>query len=456
MGRIGLGIGLGITLALVGIGGSSVPPAQAAAATPKVTVTDSGFTAQASGTSHWKVSAVGAVKNPTGKLALGVQWTLALKDAQGKVRETYPGELTALLPGQQANIARTSDSFVDFQPASIKFTIRKVRKLVALSKASSSERPPSIGVDPAKLFTFANLRVRHVAFANNAIDTVIGTVTNNGNALLSKAPFVIDVTCALYAKGKMIASAYDQIPALPPATPVAFLGIVLPGLGADDIRCSSDHATGRAVTSESTAAGIEVGTPMTGRSEGATYVVTAAPVTNRTDKVAVNVYPQFDMADASGRIIGHSLSAESLPYLLPGQQSTVGGATIADWLDGSPATVTLRTAVGEWLTAAEFTTRFGYDPTGPPPITVTNTRVDPASRYFADLLGTLTNTTSKRFSVYVQCAVLRNNVPFATYWTPGVAVGPGATVDFKATGGDLAPADAAGAEVHCDAFPRAA
>jgi hypothetical protein len=337
----------------------------------------------------------------------------------------------------------------------VEFSIRRVRFLVAPDKASSVDRLPAIGVDPAKLLTFSDFRVRHVAYASNKTNTVIGAVTNNGNATLSRAPFAAAVTCALYSKGKPIASAFDHLPVLPPATPVAFLAIILPNLPVDDIQCSPDWVRASAVASPSELASIAVGPPSMGTAgQGSIYVVSAATVTNTSAMVALDVQPAFDVADAGGRLIGN-LQAEALPYLLPGQQSFVGGHIIGDWLDGAPASVTTRTAIEPLISPAAFAKQYGYDPAGPPSITVTNVRLDPTSTYFAKVLATLTNSTSKSYSVWMECAVFRNGTPFATTWKPGVSVPANGTAEFDQNFSELTPADAAGGELRCTAFPRA-
>jgi hypothetical protein len=442
-------------LGAIGSGFGASPALSATSASPaQIKILETGFTYR-EGASPSDTTIAALVKNTSDKVALGVEWEARLTDANGTELEKVGDTLRYVFPGEQKYLggASGSDLSVDVPPAHVAFRVVSVDRYVPVSKVPKTVAPTNLGVPGDKLLTFSNFTYRQGSYSA----TVVGDVTSHARLAIAASPFSADVTCGLYTNDTLVGSSYDQLTRLPPSTPVAFLDPSIAGITVDDIRCTPDEVAVRGVvTPDSDVAGLDVadtGWAITGGSSNP-YVQAAAQVGNHTDKIAVDVESTFDLAAASGALVGSASQHYALPYLLPGQSAYVGGDVLVDWLVEPPASASaLVSADAPFISASEFRTQYGFDPASPP-VTVSNATVTQQSSVITAVVGTLTNTSNQPFTVFVQCALFRDGRAYATIGEPFVSVPPHGTAEFTASTSDVSPGDALQSSVQCDSFPR--
>jgi hypothetical protein len=439
----------GAVAALLGMAPITAGASSAAVSPGKLKITEEGFLAERDDPESWiDVNAAATLTNPTGKVAVDVYYAVRVTDTKGKLLEERDNQhLAYVLPDVETYLVQDIDLF-DAGPndevGDVTFKVTDIDELVALDKWTSSDGKPETSVPVADILEFSDLSVQQTDFV---FDVVHGLVTNTSTELLSGSPFAVQVSCALYRGGELVGGGYDQISVLPPGTPVALMHKVPLTMDPDEIRCSGEVGGLQVHEVGSDADQFEVLTAAV--TPGALDDLhMAARIGTTAETIPVDVTADWEFLDAGGRVIGSAFESFDLPYLLPGEELTVGGSPESpEFLDGIAASVVVRVAANEYLSPADFEDRFGFAP-DEAPLTVTeveHSRDGP----IVTVTGTIESSSKTDFDeVHVHCGLYAGSTPTGVVVALDVPVPARGSAPFSAD--TSAPGDIT--EVQCVAL----
>jgi hypothetical protein len=392
----------GVALAVLGIA-----PAGAAQKAGQLQIVDTGFSTRAPGRyeSSWRTTIATVVTNPTKQVAsIRGKWTM--KDAAGAVIDTSSTSYPYALPG--GTVYLTTQESTDSEVASVDFeldhTIFVSQKEFETLHAPDSVKSRKLGVSLAQMIKISD--ARYHGHGNGDAAGIIGSFTSSAKVPVSD----VVISCAMFEDGKVIGGALDDYNAnVPPKQAVGFdARLEVDGLSPDEVRCGSVLNTGSdAIVGSAAKLTVTESALLLGESiSGVDFYGLSAAVRNSTKKIIDSAWAEFDVLDASGRIIGHI--DDLVGYVLPGDTSYGGSYSVPNYFfDGTPKSVRA-TVGGDAITPGEFAERNEL-PVNQAELTFTNLAYDDSGGRIVYLTGTMAApNTSDEIDAKASCAVFKN------------------------------------------------
>lgn len=308
---------IGTSVALSAVAAATVHTA----AKPKVTA--SGFTFlpdEPGSTFAGEVTAAAVVKNPTGKVAVGVEVMLTLKDNSGRTIIEDQTTLAYIAPGDDSYATWTTTYPETKVPVSLKAKITDPGEMMSVRAWGQDaqydfQADKPIAIDDVAL-EFSDLRYRDSTIPatdpNGIGSSIVGTVRSASGKELAG----LDVTCAAFSGGDVVGGGHMVLPIIPEGGEAGIQAPNLLGsLEPDDLQCSGrvEYLAARVGARDEQLvvqdAGVSLLTTLEEYSMGAV-------IENPTDLYAWGVDVSFDILDADGRVIG-SRSTEIPMYVPP-------------------------------------------------------------------------------------------------------------------------------------------